>query len=140
MQAAQKLINWNTAAFFLHTASFLAATVVSIVYRNGSFRGTIANDFNSHVGNYQLIWVDLPFPAITAFFHFCIAFNAFGFQKIYFQRVGSPLRWIEYSITASLMTWVILQLVQVNNVFLLILAGPVANIALQAQGYLQERF
>jgi hypothetical protein len=38
------------------------------------------------------------------------------------------------------MTWVILQLVDVQNVFLLILAGPVANIALQAQGYLQERF
>jgi len=50
------------------------------------------------------------------------------------------MQWVEYSITASLMTWVILQLVDVQNVFLLILAGPVANIALQAQGYLQERF
>ena len=138
-QKVHRLLNWNIAAYCLHGISFIAAVIISAIYRNGSFRGTIINDLSSHVATYQLIWVDLPFPFITATFHFMIAHNGF-IQRIYLNSPGSPLRWIEYGITASLMTWVILQLVQVQNVFLLILAGPVANMILQTQGYLQGRF
>ncbi len=133
------LIRWNRAAFFLHATSFIASLFITIFYRDGSFRGIITNDFTSRVSTYQLIWVDLPFPFITAFYHGMIGYNQW-FQRIYLNTPGSPLRWTEYSQTASLMTWVILQLVLVQNVMLLILAGPVANICLQAQGYLQERF
>lgn len=138
-QQVRTLLNWNRAAFFLHLTSFLTSVVISIVYRDGSFRGVITNDLTSHVATYQLIWVDLPFPLITAFFHGMIGYNEW-FQSIYLTAPGSPLRWIEYSVTASLMTWAILQLAGVQNVFLLILAGPLANICLQAQGFLQERF
>jgi hypothetical protein len=153
------LINLNIAAFALHLVSFIAALAVTIVYASQSFQTEITQDFRRYDvnstspsvggsfstriesrGYYQLVWVDLPFPIITSLFH---AFIAFYFRETYLgwieRNEGNPLRWIEYSITASLMTWVILQLSGVTNVFLLIVCGPVANILLQAQGFLQEK-
>lgn len=155
------LIRLNIAAFALHLTSFVAAAFISGFFASQSFRTQITTDFRRYDANatgpiqggnfssaldsrgyYQLVWVDLPFPLITAIFHGFIAFNSY-IRQFYLQGIaantGNPLRWIEYSITASLMTWVILQLAGVTNLFLLILAGPVANIALQAQGHLQEK-
>jgi hypothetical protein len=138
MQAQKNtLIFLNRFAFFIHGSSFIAALVVSIIYAKNSFLGIIEG-----LPPYPLIWVDLPFPIITAFFHGAIGFIPYVQQKyLYyiFKEHRNPIRWFEYSITASLMTWVILQLSGVTNIYLLILAGIICNIVLQAQGHLQEK-
>lgn len=164
----RRLLTLNKVAGFLHLVSFCAACVVTGVFLTQSYQTQLTTDFRRYnesvpvgapetAGNftstldnrgyYRLVWVDLPFPLITALFHLMIGFGPgllSSVQDQYLRDVmsnkGNYLRWLEYSITASLMTWVILQLSGVTNVFLLIMAGPVANIALQCQGYLQEKF
>lgn len=159
------LRNLNIAAFALHLASFIAALIVSIVFSASSFQAEITTDFRGYNVNatgpanagpfsstlvsksfYPLIWVNLPFPLITALFHGFIAFVPFIF-KSYTDNVltenndaaSNPLRWFEYAITASLMTWVIMQLSGITNIFILLMLGIFGNIVLQFQGYLQEK-
>lgn len=133
----EKLITLNKIAFFVHFSSFIAALVVSILYAYKSFQGIIDG-----LEPYPLVWVDLPFPIITTLFHGLISFSP-TVRKLYIYYITkenrNPLRWIEYSITASLMTWVILQLAGVSNIYILILCGIIGNITLQAQGHLQEK-
>lgn len=135
-QQKDTLIFLNRFAFFIHASSFIAALVVSIIYAKNSFLGIIDG-----LPPYPMIWVDLPFPIITALFHGAIGFVPYV-QKLYlyyvFKENRNPLRWFEYSITASLMTWVILQLSGVTNIYLLVITGIIGNIYLQSQGYLQE--
>lgn len=130
--------------------------MVSIVFARQSYHTELRTDFLSYnasntpnpfsvdsksLGFYALIWVDLPFPIITSLFHLFIAFHptvrAYYYEQV-FQYDCNPLRWAEYSITASLMYWVILQLSGVTNIFILIVVGVLMNVALQWQGYLQE--
>lgn len=133
----EKLIFLNKIACILHFSSFVAALVVSIIYASKSYLGVIDG-----LPPYPLLWVDLPFPILTSFFHGIIGFYP-KVQKMYVYYITkenrNPFRWIEYSITATLMTWVILQLAGVSNIYLLVFCGIVGNIALQAQGHLQEK-
>lgn len=156
------LFRLNAAEGFLHLASWIAALVVSIVFARQSYHTELRTDFlrydvnntagplnntnpfsvdSRSLGFYALIWVDLPFPIITSLFHLFIAFHpsvkAYYYQQV-FEYDCNPLRWAEYSITASLMYWVILQLSGVTNIFILIVVGVLMNVALQWQGYLQE--
>lgn len=150
-QRSRVLWRLNVAGAALHGASFIAALVVSIIYASQSFQTELTTDFRyderttqlRSLGYYSIIWVDLPFPLITCLFHAAIAFvpsvwHYYRHSVIKLDR-GNALRWLEYSITASLMTWVILQLSGVTNVLTLIVVGVLANIALQWQGHLQER-
>jgi Heliorhodopsin len=152
------LYRLNVAAFILHLATFIAALVVSIIFASQSFQTEVTSDFRGYavapvgppaagpfasmlrsLGFYQLIWINLPFPLITALFHALIAFDLRNqYNQWVFAEGRNPLRWIEYSITASLMTWTILQLSGVTNIFLLVIVGIVGNVVLQLQGYLME--
>ena len=144
----------NGVAFVIHIISFIVALVLSIINEDKSLSTEVTTDFinpanGSNVvgvqslGFYKIIWVDLPFPLITAIFHLIIAFvptvNSYYNNQV-FNAESNPLRWLEYAITASLMTYVILQLSGVTNLFLLLLVGVVCNVILQAQGYLMEKY
>ena len=158
------LKKWNMAAGFLHAASGIAALVMTLVYLSGSFMTEITTNFRVYeanatgpvsagpfasglrsLGYYRLVWVDLPFPFITAFFHLAIAFlpavNTYYNDAVFRggERSGNPLRWLEYSITASLMIWVIMQLSGVTDLFTLLFLGVMCNVALQWMGYIQEQ-
>lgn len=156
---SDSLYKWNLAAGILHVCSFIAALGVSIRFASGSFMSEINTAFRVYdagasgpvpyathlvsLGFYPLIWVDLPFPLITALFHLFIALHprvrAYYEQRVFHEeQAGNPLRWLEYSITASLMIWVIMQLSGVTELFLLLVVGVVCNVALQWMGYLQE--
>lgn len=146
------LKNMNIAAFVIHIASFIAALIMSIIYASQSVRAELTTDFRvwefgtlvtklTSLGSYQLIWVDLPFPAITAIFHGLVAWVPTinrTYNRWVFAEDRNPLRWIEYSITASLMTWVICQLSGITNVLTLVMVAVVGNVALQLQGYVME--
>lgn len=155
------LYKLNVAAFSLHLITFIVSLILSIVFAGQSFQTELTSDFRNYgnnsanpppqagkfftnlqsLGFYQLIWINLPFCLITAFFHALIAWNP-TINKKYniwvFKEHRNPLRWIEYSITASLMTWVIMQLSGITNIFLLIMTALIGNIILQAQGYYME--
>lgn len=146
----KNLKNWNVFMGVVHLASFIALLVLFIVYYNKIPKSASYTDFayttNSRiflvdfqlVNSYNLLWVLLPFPLITAFFHFFIAF--FGF-KVYIYNLYvygiQYYRWIEYSITASLMTWVIYALSGGTNILLgLILV--ILNVNMNFFGYVME--
>ncbi|MBX9636397.1 MAG: heliorhodopsin HeR [Nitrosomonas sp.] len=165
MQKSQLLQRLNTAAFVLHLLTFVASLIVTLIFAPQSFQTQLTVDFRVYgndtlsiaapppvqagpfatklqsLGYYQLIWVNLAFPLVTAIFHALIAFEPYvrkQYNDWVFLEGINPLRWIEYSFTASEMTWVIMQLSGITNIFLLVMLGIVCNVALQCQGYLME--
>lgn len=142
-QRAQ-LYNLNLIAGFLHGINFLTALGLASAFSKQGVQGHLTTDFNGNVvnlGSYSLIWVDVPFPFITACFHFYLALFPDS-QTNYWTDVSvlnkNHHRWREYSITASLMTWVLMQLAGITNVITLVSLAVVANVALQMMGHLME--
>lgn len=149
---AKALRRCNIAAFFLHAASFIGALTLVIIYASQSLKTELTTDFRLYDGanfvttlrsltTYQIAWVELPFPLITSIFHAIIAFSE-GVRAQYSYNAlvceTNWLRWLEYSITASFMTWVVMQVSGVTNILILVVVGVLGNIALQIQGYLME--
>lgn len=155
----------NIAAGLLHGVSFIAALTLTIIFLDQSISTELRTDYKIYdanatlstggtqpdssgpfsvlcasLGFYKLSWVNIAFPLITSLFHLVIAFNPEINRRYskYVLRDGiNPYRWIEYSITASIMAWVIGQLSGITNVFLLVVLILV-NVAMQYQGYIQE--
>lgn len=122
----------NLVAGVFHTASFIAALVLSIVYQDRVFRGTITTTTTRAnlvpqldvLGRYPISWTILPFPIITALFHFALALipalrdhvHRISLHQGERCKAGwNWVRWVEYSITASFMTWTIAQLSGVTD-------------------------
>lgn len=155
----------NLAAGILHGLSFIAALTLVIIFIDQSLMTELRTDYKvyaanatnstggtqpdaggpfavvcSSLGFYKLSWVIIAFPAITSLFHLTIALNPElndAYSRSTLGQGSNPYRWLEYSITASLMGWVIGQLSGVTNVFLLVVLVLV-NIAMQYQGYIME--
>ena len=142
-EQAVSLRRWNIAAGLLHLASFFAALGVSIAYNERSYQTELTTDFNGvlrSLGLYRVVWVDLPFPLITAIFHFAVSApaNWRWHSELVLNKGRNPVRWSEYSITASLMVWVISQLAGITNVVTLV-TQVLVNVCMQATGYIMER-
>lgn len=141
---AQQLKRLNIGAGLLHMINFVAGLILVVLYSSRSFRGILSTDFNltyKQIGQYPLVWVDLPFSFITALFHLYLAYGAESntrYRSYVFVKGYNPYRWIEYAITASLMTWVIMQVAGVTNVITLVVVGVVGNVVLQFQGHLMD--
>jgi hypothetical protein len=130
------------AAAALHAASFVAQLVLCIVFIDRLFpvelsiqKGATAANWTS-LGTYAVAWLILSFAPITAGFHVWQARKRV-IQQV--QRDGANRwRWLEYSITASIMTWAIAQTSSATDVNTLILL-VFANVAMQLCGYVMER-
>lgn len=115
----------NIAGAIVHGVSFVGALAIAIwaqvVGFSTSVPGILTWDMGalisggtfidpslipppSYSGPYPLLWVDIPFPLVTAMFHALIAFSPtvwdYYLIQIQFQR-RNPLRWLEYSITGK---------------------------------------
>jgi hypothetical protein len=133
-------------AFFLTQDTEFTAHLVSDTFITNS----TAEDAASQVGvnvysSYELFWVLVFMPLITALFHAAQACLSMGWIGKLGRRYVSDIkngvnlvRWIEYSITATLMTWIIAQLCGITNVFLVFLLAVVGNVVLQWHGYFFE--
>lgn len=75
-------------------------------------------------------------PAVTAAFHLSQA-SPLSFKD--YQNGLNRIRWLEYCITASLMTFLIANLSGLVNFWLLLVVAIIGNIALQSTGYMFER-
>ena len=85
----------------------------------------------------------MPFALITGAFHFYLALapeTRTRYVSYVLRKARNPYRWIEYAITASLMTWVILQVSGVTNVLTLVMVGVVGNVVLQSFGWMMELY
>ena len=158
---ASSLFQWNVGACVLHAVYFLVVLVLAIINSGGSLQAELTTDFRLYdagavgppeagffsvepvsLGFYQLVWLELPFPLITALFHGLLAFYApmrKRYTRLALLEGRNPYRWLEYSITASFMTWVIMQLAGLTNLLTLVLGAVVCNVALQYQGHFMER-
>lgn len=93
------------------------------------------------LGGYEIFWVLWPMPVLTGLFHILQAIMIhmeFGWYVDELEKKRNLIRWIEYSITASLMTWIVCQLSGMTNIYLVWTIGVMVNIAMQLQGYLYE--
>lgn len=153
------LKRYNAFAAAVHGISFVASLVMVITYNTSSFDAELTWDPRVYapnatldrvrttgpyttkpvtVGYVRLAWVQIWFPFITACFHTYIARNTYTVYASVFDTRSNPLRWIEYSITASFMTCIIAQIAGITNIFLIIEIGVIDNILLQYLGYMVE--
>lgn len=155
---------WHVIAAILHGVSFLFLLGLYLGNGENAIKGILVNDtfvFDEkdivleRVAEYDLALVLLPMPALTSLFHIIQAVLSRdvptdqdldwfeNLQRRYMHAVKrgvNIVRWLEYSITAGLMTWIIAQLSGITNVYLTVLLAAVGNVTLQCHGYLHERF
>lgn len=142
----QKLRTWNLAAGTLHLLSMIAVLVLSndfslpvtATYMTGppgsSFTDPIVL-FSTNVS-----YTIAAFLGLSALFHFLVASNRF------FPRYAAGLkqsrnifRWVEYSLSSSLMIFVIAQLNGISD-YAALLAIFGVNVSMILFGWLQEKY
>lgn len=160
------LVGWHVFAAVLHGGSFLALLILYFVLGENALQGILVSDtfdFDEKqvvlekLDEYDLALVLLPMPALTSLFHIIQAVLSRDTSMYQGLREGNwieklqdrylsavkrgvnAIRWLEYSITAGLMTWIITQLSGITNVYLAVLLAAVGNVTLQCHGYMHER-
>lgn len=143
---ASRLRKLNISAGLLHLASLIAilflsndfSLPVTATYMSGPPGTTYAAPvllFSNKVS-----YIIAAFFALSAFFHFLVS------SKIYFAKYIDGLRhhknvfrWVEYSLSSSLMIYVIAQLCGVND-YAALLAIVGTNVSMILFGWLQEKY
>jgi len=91
--------------------------------------------------DYDLFWLNVAIPCVTALFHCIQALLLYMRNGVYIGmilRKRNLVRWLEYSVSASTMSWVLVQLFGATDVYLVFTLALTVNIAMQFQGYLFE--
>lgn len=140
------LRKWNLSAGLLHFASLIAVLALSnnfslpvtATYMTGPPGSTSTNPillFSNNVG-----YTIALFLGLSAFFHFLVA------SKQFFPRYAAGLkqhrnmfRWVEYSLSSSLMMFLIAQLNGISD-YAALLAIFGVNISMILFGWLQEKY
>jgi hypothetical protein len=140
------LKKWNISAGILHLSSMIAvlalsndfALPVTATYMTGPPGTTFTSPivlFNSNVS-----YTVALFLALSAFFHFLVASNK------YFSRYSEGLkhnrnifRWVEYSISSSVMIYLIAQINGISD-YAALLAIFGVNVSMILFGWLQEKY
>lgn len=68
---------------------------------------------------FYILYLVIAFSLITSIFHFSLATCCFSFYESELKKKRQSLRWLEYSITASIMMIIVLQLSNVTDPFIL---------------------
>jgi hypothetical protein len=145
MPTTDRLRRINLIAGCLHTVS--AILVLSLA--NG-FSLPITADFMAgppgtsqhqfvHLANLPMAWLIGAFFALSALAHFLVAGPLRSRYEAQLARYRNPYRWLEYSLSSSLMIVAIAQLTGISDVAALIaLAG--VNASMIGFGWIQERY
>jgi hypothetical protein len=132
----------------IHGLSFVIFLILAIYSEKNIPYALLTSDFSyfdvtfkpliQALGNYKLSWVLLSFPLITCLFHIYISIIIYKDYKYKLLFKGiQAYRWIEYSITAGIMTWVIWALSGGTNIFIG-LSLVVLNLNMNIYGYITE--
>ena len=138
----------NLLAFFFHLTLAVVCGVVGDVSKSfplylafTTFNSTEAGNVDasiSFVGEFPLTIIFVTYFTVTAFFHFG---SVFIWNDTYFYNLEekrNPFRWIEYSITAPLMTSILAFIVGSRN-FILIIAACIISFTTIGFGPILER-
>jgi len=146
-QEINKLRRLNVWAGFLHLASLVAVLalangfslpVVATYLTEAPGSGNFSDPIN--LFNLRVSFIIAAFLGLSAFFHFLISSpKFFTLYKVGLQQNRNNFRWVEYSMSSSLMIVVILQLNGTADY--IALSGIVAvNVCMILFGLLQERY
>lgn len=119
----------------IHAIAALCLLVFAIIRRNRSFDYELY--FRDKTFNIKSIWIvygAVAFLGITSLVH---VFYGWDYDKMYSSRVNKMkqyFRWIEYGITATLMSIIIALISGVKNVYTLILLGTLIS-SVMVTGY-----
>ena len=130
----------NASAGVFHWLSAIAALIVSLVRSDDVYKAIITlttlEDIGGGtigpvlrvLGSYKLTWTLVTVPVLTGLFHLTLAFVPY-FRRDYERMVLSTerggmgfnmYRWVEYSLSASLVTWNIAQVSGLCDLFVLL--------------------
>lgn len=137
----------NVAAGVLHLASFIAILALSTDVTL-PIRATYLSEAPG-TGNFSdpatlidlnISWMVAAFMALSAFFHFLVA-SPLGFPRYVagLARHINVYRWVEYSLSSSIMIVLILQLNGVSE-YVALLAVFGVNVSMILFGWLQEKY
>lgn len=141
------LTTWHIVAAVVHGLSFLAILIGYFATDGPKFESILTSDVFTNqttvteISKYNPVWVLMFMPFITSTFHAGQAFGTSGGESWYTRDIQNGInmvRWIEYSITATLMTWIVAQLCGITNIYLVFLLAVVGNVVLQWHGYFFE--
>lgn len=100
-----------------------------VLDQNGTTQETVSNAFSLATPTkresyefsfaFYVLYLVIAFSLITSIFHFSLATCCFSFYESELKKKRQPLRWLEYSITASIMMVIVLQLNSVTDPFIL---------------------
>lgn len=90
-------------------------------------------------GELRTAWVVAAFLALSAAAHLLVAGPLRAKYEGWLEQRMNPARWVEYSLSSTLMVIVILQLCGIDDLAALIAAAG-ANIAMILFGWLQEKY
>ena len=88
----------------------------------------------------SLRWLAISFFAISAFFHLVIFVDAAFIGRFYFKLIHeckAPFRWIEYSVSASVMLWTIAFAGGLKDIYLLVTLAVLCFVTM-TYGYFTE--
>lgn len=137
---------WNISAGSLHLASMVAVLALSnsfslpvtATYMTGPPGSTFTNPillFNSNVS-----YTIALFLGLSAFFHFLVASKFFYTKYIDgLKQNRNIFRWVEYSLSSSVMIFVIAQLNGISD-YAALLAIFGVNVSMILFGWLQEKY
>jgi len=142
----QKLRTWNISAGFLHLVSLLAVVglsnnfslPVTATYMTGPPGSTFADPITLFTSNVS--YTIALFLGLSAFFHFLVSSNTF-FPKYAagLKQNRNIFRWVEYSLSSSVMIFVIAQLNGISD-YAALLAIFGVNVSMILFGWLQEQY
>lgn len=125
MVSRASLSKWHGLAGLLHTLVFVVAAGVALSNLDKINRNGIP----------VIIWMPI-FAGITAIFEIASSFSEEVDSRV--SKGTAPLRWIEYSITASIMLYAIAQLSEVTNEYIQAFVIVLPNVLCQYTGYKLE--
>ncbi|WP_296668061.1 heliorhodopsin HeR, partial [Demequina sp.] len=146
-RALARLRPFNLVAAALHLASLVgilllsnsASLPVTATYLNGP-PGTDAFTDPINLFSLNISAMVIAFLALSAFFHLLVASPMFfGRYTAGLQQHRNTFRWVEYSLSSSIMIVVILQLNGIAD-FGALLGLFAANVAMILFGWLQEKY
>ena len=141
-----RLRPYNLVAGSVHLAQAVAIVVlangfslpVRATYMTGPPGPTVGRQAVT-LFNLSFAWAIAAFFALSAIAHFCISGPGWRSYQAQLLKTRNPYRWLEYSLSASIMIVLIAMLVGISDIAALVgLVG--VNASMIGFGWMQERY
>lgn len=135
------LISLHRGAALLHLGEAIASAVLVDQYKdkpewdNGDKQWPLKVFDDTY--RYQVGYMIPVFSGLSSINHLLCGFNVMGYNDYVMTNKANPLRWVEYSLSASVMLWIIATISGVQDINLLI-SIVLMNVCMQFIGAVIE--